>query len=253
MTGRDALAVPATVRLGMLTPSSNTTLEPVTTAMLAGVPEASAHFSRFRVTEIGLGARALGQFDDTEILRAAELLAHARVQVIGWSGTSAGWRGFEADQRLCERITAATGIPACTSVLAFNELFARDGVRRLALVTPYLSAVQQAIVANHARIGIEVVAERHLGLEENFAFAQVDGATLRAMAQAVAAARPDGIAVYCTNLRGAPLAAALEAELGIPVYDSVASVVWKALALAGIAPARVQGWGRLFGTADNRG
>ena len=39
--------------LGMLTPSSNTTLEPVTAAMIAGIPEASAHFGRFRVTEIG--------------------------------------------------------------------------------------------------------------------------------------------------------------------------------------------------------
>ena len=62
------------ILLGMLTPSSNTTLEPVTTAMIAGVPQASAHFARFRVTEIALSHQALGQFDDTEILRAAELL-----------------------------------------------------------------------------------------------------------------------------------------------------------------------------------
>ena len=32
------------VRLGMLTPSSNTALEPITSAMLAGMPEVSAHF-----------------------------------------------------------------------------------------------------------------------------------------------------------------------------------------------------------------
>jgi len=74
--------------LGMLTPSSNTTLEPVTAAMLAGVPEASAHFGRFRVTEIALSDSALAQFDDREILAAAELLADARLDVIGWNGTS---------------------------------------------------------------------------------------------------------------------------------------------------------------------
>ncbi|TFI17788.1 Asp/Glu/hydantoin racemase, partial [Herbaspirillum sp. 3C11] len=45
--------------LGMLTPSSNTTLEPVTTAMIADIPEASAHFGRFRVTEIALSNQAL--------------------------------------------------------------------------------------------------------------------------------------------------------------------------------------------------
>ena len=51
------------ILLGMLTPSSNTTLEPVTTQMVAGLPEVSAHFGRFRVTEIALSDQALGQFD----------------------------------------------------------------------------------------------------------------------------------------------------------------------------------------------
>jgi maleate isomerase len=36
-----------TIRLGMMTPSSNTVLEPITTAMLAGVSGVTAHFSRF--------------------------------------------------------------------------------------------------------------------------------------------------------------------------------------------------------------
>ena len=69
------------MRLGMLTPSSNTVLEPLTTAMLRDVPGVSAHFSRSRVTEIALTASALAQFDDGAILQAAELLADARVDV----------------------------------------------------------------------------------------------------------------------------------------------------------------------------
>ena len=32
------------VRLGMLTPSSNTALEPITNAMLAGIADISVHF-----------------------------------------------------------------------------------------------------------------------------------------------------------------------------------------------------------------
>ena len=234
--------------LGMLTPSSNTTLEPVTTAMLAELPEASAHFGRFRVTEIALDAQALGQFDDSEILRAAELLAHAKVDVIGWNGTSASWLGFESDERLCRRITEATGIAACTSVLALNEIFAATEVQRFGLVTPYLPEVQQAIVRNYAAAGYECVAERHLALRDNFSFAEVTADQLRSMARDVATAKPEAIVVLCTNLRGAPLAEALEAELGIPVYDSVATVVWKSLRLAGADARRVRGWGRLFHT-----
>lgn len=232
--------------LGMLTPSSNTVLEPVTQAMVAGLPEVSAHFSRFKVTEIALSASALAQFDDTEILRAAELLAHAKADVIAWNGTSSGWLGFEADHRLCERITGATGIKATTSMLALNEILERTGVKRLGLVTPYLGDVQEKIVANYARLGLACAAERHLGLRDNFSFSEVPAERIRAMTIEVAKARPDAIAVVCTNLRGAPLVEALEREVGIPVYDSIATVVWKSLALAGVAPGRVAGWGRLF-------
>src|SRR5215218_4064803 len=138
-------------RLGMLTPSSNTVLEPVTVSMLRDLPDVTAHFSRFKVTEIALSGPALAQFDDTEILRAAELLAHAKVNVIAWNGTSSGWLGFERDVQLCERIKQATGIPACTAMLALNELLELAGAKRVGFVTPYLDDVQAAINANYAK------------------------------------------------------------------------------------------------------
>ena len=235
------------VLLGMLTPSSNTILEPVTTAMVAGLPEVSAHFGRFRVTEIALDQKALGQFDDAEILRAAEMLAQAKVDVIGWNGTSSGWLGFEADERLCRRITGATGIPACTSVLALNEIFAAHGVKRFGLVTPYLDDVQAAIVKNYAASGFDCVAERHLRKRDNFSFSEVAADDIRAMVREVAQSKPDAITIFCTNLRGAPLVEELEAEIGIPIYDTIATVVWKALRLAKTDARRVVGWGRLFG------
>jgi len=234
------------IRLGMLTPSSNTVLEPVTTAMVAGLPEVSAHFGRFRVTEIALSGDALAQFDEGPILAAAELLSHARVDVIAWNGTSASWLGFEADRRLCARITEATGIPATTSMLAMNELLERLGARRLGLVTPYTADVQAKIVANYESLGFPCAGERHLGLRDNFSFAEVEEAALHGAARAVAAEGADALAVVCTNLRAAPLAEALEAALGLPVLDSIATAVWGSLRLAGVDTRRVTGWGRLF-------
>ena len=232
--------------IGMLTPSSNTVLEPVTSNILAAIPHASAHFGRFRVTEIALSDRALAQFATDELLRAASLLADARCQVIAWNGTSSGWLGFEADHALCREIEAVTGARACTSVLALNEALALVGARRIGLVTPYLPEVQDRIIATYASIGIEVVAESHLGLSENFAFSEVDEATIEAGIFRVAEARPDAIVVFCTNLRGAPLAARMEAVLGIPVYDTIATAVWQSLLLCGEDPARIEDWGSLF-------
>jgi len=239
--------MPPPIRLGVLTPSSNTALEPLTSALVATLPDASAHFSRFKVTEIALSDRALGQFDDSKILAAAELLADAKVDVIGWSGTSSGWLGFDADRRLVERIRERTGIPATTAVLALNELLALRGITRLALVTPYTADVQQRIVDNYRAIGIEVVAERHLGICVNHDFALVEPAQLHAMMREVAAAKPQAITTFCTNLRAAPLAEAVEAELGIPLLDTVSTTVWGQLRAAGADPAAVLGWGQLFG------
>lgn len=228
-------------RIGVLTPSSNTGLEPLTGAILGSVPRVSAHFSRFGVTEI-----LLRQFDDGKILDAARLLADARVDVICWSGTSASWLGFDKDEQLCRRITEATGIPATTSVLTLNELMAARGARTLGLVSPYVDEVQQRIVANYAGPGIDCVAERHLGLPVNFDFGDVTDDTLRGMLREVAAKKPDAAIVRCTHLHGAGLAHDFEREFGVPLYDSVSAVVWKALAMVGTDPRAVRGWGRIF-------
>src|SRR5260370_10620326 len=113
--------------------------------MVGGLPEVSRHFSRFKVTEIALSNKALAQFNNDEILRAAELLAHAKVDSIGWNGTSSGWLGFEPDVRLCDQITAATGIPATTSMLALKQILNPRKVTRLRYLTPYLAYVQSTI------------------------------------------------------------------------------------------------------------
>lgn len=234
------------VLLGMLTPSSNTALEPLTSAMLSGLPEVSAHFGRFRVTEISLQPQALGQFDMAPILEAARLLADAHVDVIAWNGTSSGWLGFEADVALCQRIEQETGVRCCTSVLALNEIMEKTQRRRFGLVTPYLDDVQAAIVANYARSGFECVAERHLNRSVNFSFSEVEPPQIVQMAHEVAEARPQCLTTFCTNLRAAQLAPTLEAALGIPVYDTVSTAVWKSLRLCGVDTRRVKGWGSLF-------
>lgn len=234
------------VLLGMLTPSSNTVLEPLTCDMLRDLEEASAHFCRFAVTRIALSEGALAQFATPEVIKAAELLGHARCQVIGWSGTSSSWLGFDSDVRLCAGIESATAAKACTSVLAMNEILQKTGAYKLGLVTPYLDNVQEAIVRNYKAAGYETLAECHLGLEDNYSFSEVSAEQLESMIRQVALAGPDAILIMCTNLRGAPLVERLEAELGIPIYDSVATVVWKALRLAGVDTRRIRTWGRLF-------
>ena len=240
------------VRLGMLTPSSNTALEPITCAMLAVIDGVSAHFSRFKVTEIALSEQALRQFDASEILRAAELLAHAKVDVIAWNGTSASWLGFDRDESLCEQITAATGIKACTTVLAYRDLLRRIGAGRIGLVTPYRRDVQDKIIANWNSEGLNCFAERHLSLQDNFSFAEVSEAEVAALIEEVVRDGCDAAVVLCTNMRGAGAAERLERGFGVPVLDSIAVTLWACLTATGCDPSRVHGWGSLFTNPDLR-
>jgi maleate isomerase len=237
-------------RLGMLTPSSNTALEPITYAMLAGIEGVSVHFSRFRVTEIALSEAATRQFDAGEILRAAELLAHAKVDVIAWNGTSASWLGFDRDERLCERIREATGIRACTTVLAYRDLFRRLESARIGLVTPYSADVQERIVANWRSQGLNCVAERHLSLIDNFSFAEVPEAEVARLCEEVVREGSDAVVVLCTNMRGAALAERLEQKLGVGVFDSIAVTLWACLIATGVDPSVIHGWGSLFANSD---
>ncbi|NRH28774.1 aspartate/glutamate racemase family protein [Pseudomonas sp. MS19] len=237
------------IRLGVLTPSSNTALEPITSAMVAQVPGVTAHFSRFTVTEISLAEQALGQFDDSKILAAAKLLADAHVDVIGWSGTAAGWLGFEHDRNLCRRITEATGIPATTSVLALNEILQRTGREDFALVSPYTADVQQRIISNYTSAGFACKDESHLNISVNFDFAEVDAQTLTRQVMDMAKTNPAAILTYCTNLQATPLVKEWEAELGIAVIDTTATVVWKMLRMCGIDTTTINGWGRFFAEA----
>ncbi|MEO9651381.1 MAG: aspartate/glutamate racemase family protein [Roseobacter sp.] len=236
----------ASTRLGMLTPSSNTVLEPLTAAMLADLPDASAHFARFRVLKISMEADALGQFKNEPMLAAADLLADAEVQSICWNGTSSGWLGFDTDRALIAEIETRTGVKACSSILAMNELLAKLGARRVGFITPYLPEIQTRILANYRAEGYEIAGERHLGDPGNFSFATYTEAEILDLCRAVAEDKPDVITIYCTNFRGARLAQIIEAETGIPVLDSVSTALWKSMQVAGDDPSRIKGWGQLF-------
>lgn len=234
-------------RIGMLTPSSNSVLEPVTSRMLSAFGNSvTAHFARLRVTEISMGAQSQSQFSSAPVLAAANLIADAKVDVIAWNGTSASWLGFAHDEALCRQITDSTGIRATSTILALNDAIRLLGVRRLALVTPYLSEIQDRMIANYAAYGVDVVAERRLEDRGNFSFACYTPECVAKLMCEVAAAEPDAIAVVCTNFRGTDLIEEVERQTGIIVLDSIAVTLWGTLRACGIPPSRIENWGRLF-------
>jgi maleate isomerase len=234
----------------MITPSSNTVVEPLTTAMTAPLaPFVTTHYTRIKVTSITLEDASLSQFDPDPMLQAAELLADASMDVIAWNGTSGAWRGTADDQALCQLIATRTGSPATTGTLAHLDALRHMGVRRFALAAPYTEQVCDAIVATYAASGFECCAVACLGITHNAAFAEVSAASIRELVQRADTRDTDAIAIICTNLASGWLVGELEAELAKPVLDSGVVTVWKALRTAGISQPLI-GWGRLLAQTD---
>ena len=239
------------VRLGVITPSSNTVVEPVTSAMFRDLgPDDTVHFTRVKVTRIGLQADELAQFDLEPMIAAARLLADSDVDVIAWCGTSGSWIGADADRELCGQIEAATGIPATTSTLGILDALHAYGVRRFGLAVPYLGEVAARIAARYGMEGLDCAVERHLGITVNADFARVSQPDIAALIRS-ASAGAEAVAVVCTNLASAQMVDEIEAALGVPVVDSIAATVWKVMDLQ--APdRRLPGWGDLMLTGSVR-
>jgi maleate isomerase len=211
-------------KAGHITPSTNTTVEPLTTLLsLLDGGRVSQHFSRTSVLRLALDDEAQGQFDVAPMLAAARLLAEAPLDAIAWNGTSGGWLGIEHDEAIVTAIETATGIRATTTTLAMLDIYRRNGWTRIGLACPYTDDVTAAIVAEYARHGFTVVAASNLGLEANVDMGNASLDAIHAQLVTLAAAKPDCIAVVCTNLSAIQCTAAFEAEYGIPVVDSVAA------------------------------
>jgi maleate isomerase len=224
-----------TRRIGMLTPSSNTVLEPVTAGLATPLGDrVSVHYSRFRVTVISDAEATRQQFDTQHLLNAAKLLADARPDVIVWNGTSGAWEGLDRDRELVAAIREATGVGATTATLSLVRLLRALNVRRYGLVVPYVEPIVRRIVATLGGLGFECAGTASEGLTENFSFAEIDAETLAAHGRRVAE-NADAIVVHCTNLRGAEVAERLSRELQRPVLDSVVVAFWGALDAVEIA------------------
>jgi len=217
-------------RLGMLTPSSNTVLEPETQRLLPSDGSVTVHVSRLRVLQVSADEGSLGQFELDRVLAAADLLVDAAVDLILWNGTAASWLGFDRDKAMVEAIEARTGIRATTAVLALNDRLRELGARRLGLVTPYVEALEARILANYRAAGFEIGASVRSNLTDVTRIGEIAPAAIADMVRDVGRSPADAILIVCTNLAGAGMAPALTEELGIPVLDSVRVAVEHSLA-----------------------
>lgn len=236
-----APAPAAAGRIGLLVPSSNTTVEPEFYRALP--PGVTLHTTRLFLTRIAPDAiSALVR----ELEQASRLLASADVDVIVLGATAPSFlNGIGYDQELIGRIRGATGKPATTTSTAMIAALRHIGARRIALGSAYDETVSAIAAGFLAANGFAPVVVRQLGLVDNLAVGRLAADTACALAREIDRPDVDAIMLACTNWPTMSMIARLERELGKPVLSTSQVSLWAALRMLG-AGAALSGWGMLL-------
>lgn len=213
-------------RLGVILPSSNTTVEYEFSKALQGTG-LSVHYARVPLQEVTVqGLEGM----ECELENAAQLLADAGVEAIAFACTSGSLvRGLGYDSKLAKSISEAAHCPALTTSGAVLEALKALNARKICLGTPYLSEVAAKEVEFLKGNGFKVLKEQSLGIKENLKIGQLSPADAEKLAKTVFTAGADAVFISCTNFRTFEALSVLESELDMPVISSNSATLWASL------------------------
>jgi len=226
-------------RVGLLVPSSNTTMEPEFYMMApAGV---SIHTARMRLVETTAETLIeMAEYAESE----ADLLATAEVDVIVYGCTTGSLvGGVEWEEGLVQRIESGTGVPTLSTSGAVVDALKAVNARRVAVATPYTDDLNELERDFLESYGMEVTAIRGLGIVRNVDIGRTEREAVRKLARSVAGGA-DAVFISCTNLPTIDLIEPLEAELRRPVVTSNQASMWAALRRCGFSG--IEGYGALL-------
>ena len=228
-------------RIGLLVPSSNTTIEPEFYRALP--PGVTLHVARLFLTQIATDS-ILSTVQDLEI--QSRNLASADVDVIVLGAAAPSFlKGLGYDRELIKKIRAVTGKRATTASTALIEALQHLGVSRVVLGAAYddkVNAIAQAFLESN---GIKVLAAHGLGLVDNLVVGRLGSDSAYELARKIDRPDAEAIVLACTNWKTMDVVEKLERELGKPVVSTTQVSVWAALRAIGRIEG-VPGYGRLL-------
>jgi len=183
---------------------------------------------------------------ETRLTGAAEVIRPGPpMDVVGYGCTSG--TVVIGEETVFRRIHEAWPKAKCTTpITGAIAGFKAMGVKRIALLTPYIDSVNRMFRKFVQDRGIEVPVMGSFNHENDNDVARISAESIRnAVLELGRNTAVDAVFVSCTSIRLAETAKALEAELGKPVTSSNHAMAWHMLRLAGVAEPMPQ-WGRLF-------
>jgi len=173
------------------------------------------------------------------------ILPNGRMDVVAFGCTSGTC--VIGEDKVFEKIRAARPGIACTTPITAGVAGMKAlGLRRIALLTPYVDSINQIMRGFIEARGVEVPVVGSFNNGDDSEVARMTPACVRDAAIELGRhAAVDGVFVSCTSLRVAEIVEEVEAAIGKPVSSSNHAMAWHALRLAGVED-RIGGWGRLF-------
>lgn len=237
------------LKLGIIAPSTNTSVQPEMEGMRPyGVTN---HFGRLYIPD-----DPIKNDDDFNRLMAniratMEDAAHSVMTcqpdrlVLGMSSETF-WDGLDGSDRLAARMREIAGKPVTMGSDAVRAaLGVYGGVRRIAVITPYMPVGDAQVRRFFTDCGFEIVALKGLKGESPVKYAHVSERELRDAINEVNGPSVQAIVQVGTNLAMARLAGIAEFWLDKPVIAINTAIYWHALRESGIAD-RVTGFGSLL-------
>ena len=212
-----------TRRIGLLIPSSNTTIEQEFARF--GPDGFSFHFARLPMTEV---TQAGFDSQDAAIDAACRLLADARPDAVVLCQSAASFIGGQGyDVTLRARMEAAAGVPALPAGAVMAEALRALGAAKVALAVPFAGTASAAVARYLGVEGLTVVETASLGMTDNFSIAAVADEVIVDLAARAAVPQADVVMMPGGNMRCLPLVSRIEAAIGRPVVTTNQAVIWK--------------------------
>lgn len=228
-------------RLGLIIPSSNTTMEPEFCMM---TPKGfSVHTARLRLVEVTVKQLALME---ERIEDAALKLADAEVDVVGYGCTSGSlFRGLGHDKNIVERIEKTTGVPAVATAGAVVDALKALNVRKVCVATPYIDQINKLEEKFLLSSGFQVVDLKGLGIKDNRKIGRLGSEVVYRLVMELDYAKADGAFVSCTNFATVSIIEELERITKKSVVSSNTATLWAMLKKCS-ASTEIKGFGRLL-------
>jgi len=217
-------------RIGLIVPSSNTTMEEEFRKIL---PEGvSIHISRIRLRTVT--RKELIEMEKG-IDKAANELSDAEADIIVFGCTTGSLvGGYGYDIKLSKRIEKVSGRPALTTSTAVINAFKALNIKKVSVATPYIDELNIDEKRFFEDNGFKVVDIKGLGLRNNIDIGKQPPNVSYRLAKSLNLNGVECVFISCTNFRTIEIIRPLEMDLGIPVVTSNQATFWYTFKKLGI-------------------